>query len=134
MCIRDRYQRRVRDHRTTMALTLDQVFKHIEENIKADKTLVKRINGVFQFNLTDGGKTETWSVHLKEAPGKVTNAKADNPDVTITIKKDDFFAMVDGSLNGQQAFMQGKLRIGGNMAYAMKLGQLFEGGRKKANL
>ena len=32
-----------------------------------------------------------------------------------------------GKLNAQQAFMQGKLKIGGNMSYAMKLGPILDG-------
>ena len=41
--------------------------------------------------------------------------------------EDVFEQLVAGKLNAQQAFMQGKLKIGGNMAAAMKLGPILQG-------
>lgn len=36
----------------------------------------------------------------------------------------DFVELMTGKLNGQSAFMSGKLKIKGNMNLAMKLGEL----------
>jgi putative sterol carrier protein len=99
------------------------VFDNIGKNI--DAALIKSINAVYQFNVNAGGQTNTWTVDLKNAPGSVKSGPSPKPDCTITIKEEDLLAMVNGTLNGQQAFMQGKLKIGGNMSHAMKLGQLF---------
>lgn len=38
-----------------------------------------------------------------------------------------FLSLIAGKLNAQQAFMQGKLKIGGNMSFAMKLGPILDG-------
>ncbi|MFN4272572.1 MAG: SCP2 sterol-binding domain-containing protein [Aliihoeflea sp.] len=45
-------------------------------------------------------------------------------DCTITMSKDDFEALVSGDLNPTAAFMQGKLKVDGDMSVAMKLSQL----------
>ncbi len=46
-------------------------------------------------------------------------------DCTITMAEQDFVdLLLTGKLNGQQAFTQGKLKIAGNMALAMKLNLL----------
>ncbi len=45
-------------------------------------------------------------------------------DCTITMAEQDFVDLLTGKLNGQQAFTQGKLKIAGNMALAMKLNLL----------
>jgi len=103
----------------------DAVFKEIEEGIKADSSLLK-IAGVYQFNVTSGSQVKNYTVDLKNAPGSVTNAAAPKADCTINIKEEDLLAMKDGKLDGQKAFMQGKLKIQGNMGLAMKLGQLFK--------
>jgi putative sterol carrier protein len=52
--------------------------------------------------------------------GSVTNN--DSPaDCTIVISKDDFEQMADGKLDPTMAFMQGKIKINGDMSVAMKL-------------
>jgi putative sterol carrier protein len=45
-------------------------------------------------------------------------------DCTITMSKDDFEALVSGDLNPTAAFMQGKLKVDGDMSVAMQLSQL----------
>ncbi|MFN3944945.1 MAG: SCP2 sterol-binding domain-containing protein [Allosphingosinicella sp.] len=42
-------------------------------------------------------------------------------DTTIKINWDDWQAMADGKLDGMTAFMQGKLKIEGDMSNAMQL-------------
>ena len=45
-------------------------------------------------------------------------------DCTITMSLDDFESLVAGELNPTAAFMQGKMKVEGDMAVAMQLGQL----------
>jgi putative sterol carrier protein len=42
-------------------------------------------------------------------------------DCTIVVSKDDFEAMGDGKLDPTMAFMQGKIKVNGDMSVAMKL-------------
>ena len=42
-------------------------------------------------------------------------------DVTLTADVDTFRAILDGDLNPTSAFMQGKLKVKGDMSLAMKL-------------
>ncbi|HYF22089.1 MAG TPA: SCP2 sterol-binding domain-containing protein [Caulobacteraceae bacterium] len=59
-------------------------------------------------------------------PNQVSND--DKPaDVTIQMSKDDFLAMGDGRLDPMMAFMQGKMRIQGDMMLAQKLGSILKG-------
>ncbi len=48
-----------------------------------------------------------------------------SPNITITMKEGDYLDMVNGKLNGQMAFMTGKLKIAGDMGLALKLQNLF---------
>jgi putative sterol carrier protein len=45
-------------------------------------------------------------------------------DCTITISKDDFEALTSGDLNPTMAYMQGKLKVAGDMTIAMQLSQV----------
>ena len=45
-------------------------------------------------------------------------------DCTITISRDDFEALTAGDLNPTMAYMQGKLKVAGDMTIAMQLSQV----------
>ena len=46
------------------------------------------------------------------------------PKTIIKMKIADYIAMQDGSLNGQQAFMSGKLKVEGDMGFLMQIAAL----------
>jgi putative sterol carrier protein len=61
--------------------------------------------------------------------GSVTND--DTPaDCTIIVKKDDFEKLAKGQLDPTMAFMQGKLKVNGDMSVAMKLQPLLAKARR----
>ena len=60
--------------------------------------------------------------------GEVTNE--DTPaDCTISVAKEDFEKMAAGTLDPTMAFMQGKLKVAGDMSIAMKLGPMLQKAR-----
>ena len=54
------------------------------------------------------------------AAGKATNEDG-SADATIKVNFDDFLKMAQGALDPTMAFMQGKLKIAGDMMIAQKL-------------
>ena len=58
------------------------------------------------------------------AAGKATNDDG-AADATIKVAFDDFLKMAQGALDPTMTFMQGKLKVEGNMGVAMKLQSLF---------
>jgi putative sterol carrier protein len=66
-------------------------------------------------------------VDLKTGPtGSVKEQAAEKADCTITMKEEDFVQMMSGKLDAQKAFMEGKLKMSGNMQLAMKLGDIIK--------
>ncbi len=55
----------------------------------------------------------------------VKRGKHASPNITITMNESDYLDMINGKLNGQMAFMTGKLKIAGDMGLALKLQTLF---------
>jgi len=101
----------------------EQIFSDLGKRIAANPSLLQQIGGIYQFNLTSGGKTTSWTVDIKNAPGSVKQG-AGKADCTLTTSEEDFVGMMSGKLNSQQLFMQGKLKIAGNMGLAMKLNKI----------
>lgn len=59
-------------------------------------------------------------VMLDGAAQAVTEEDGD-ADTTLKVSWEDWQAMADGTLDGMTAFMQGKLRVEGDMSNAMQL-------------
>jgi len=106
-------------------LRASAVFEQLAKTVAASPALLKSIGAVYQFDIKGAdGAVHSWTVDLKNGSGSVKAGKAEKADCTLTVADDDFVGMMTGKLNSQQLFMQGKLKIGGNMGVAMKLGQL----------
>ncbi len=58
------------------------------------------------------------------AAGKATNEDG-AADATVSVAFDDFLKLAQGALDPTMAFMQGKLKVAGDMGVAMKLQSLF---------
>ncbi len=56
----------------------------------------------------------------------VQSGTCEKPNITLTMKENDYLDMINGKLNGQMAFMTGKLKIAGDMGLALKLQSLFK--------
>ena len=87
------------------------------------KGLIPKVNAVLGFEITTkkGAKpTLVYEIDLKNGQGSVTARKPKNPDAVFTMVDGDFEKVCKGTLNPQIAFMQGKMKIKGNMAKASK--------------
>jgi len=100
------------------------LFAKVAQRVAADPTLVRRVNAVYQFNVhgDDGG---TWVVDLKNGAGEVWSGVHESADCIISINQDDFLALASGRINPLNAFMQGRIRVQGDIMMATRLQSLF---------
>jgi len=77
---------------------------------------LKTVAGTLRLELTkdDGGVL----------PMELMFNKGATPKTTLKAKATDYADIQSGKLNGQQAFMSGKLKISGDMGFAMKIGTM----------
>eukprot|EP01027_Heterolobosea_sp_BB2_P009093 GEZU01013445.1.p1 GENE.GEZU01013445.1~~GEZU01013445.1.p1 ORF type:complete len:427 (-),score=97.02 GEZU01013445.1:139-1419(-) len=114
-----------------------EIFAAIEKRVAAEgAALVPKINGVIQFDITaDTTKTvQSWTVDLKSGSGKVyagAAAATGKADCTLSMTDTVFVSLMQGKLNPQSAFMQGKLKLQGNLQLATKLGLLMNNNKSK---
>ena len=103
--------------------SLEQIFEDMMKNFNAEKA--EGVDAVFQFDMTgdDGGKY--W---LKIVNGEVTgdDGEHESPTMVLTADTADYKALMTGDLNPMMAFMQGKIKVKGDMGLALKLQAIFD--------
>jgi putative sterol carrier protein len=89
-----------------------------------NKEAAKGLNAIYQFDLSGegGGK---WHVMINNDQCQVKEGTHASPNITISMTAQDYLDMLSGKLNGQVAFMSGKLRISGDMGLALRMQSLF---------
>jgi putative sterol carrier protein len=82
------------------------------------------INTTIQLDLTgDGGGR--WDVTIANGTCQISQTPGGGADLTISMDATDFVAMQKGDLQPMAAFMQGKIKLQGDMSLAMKFQELF---------
>jgi putative sterol carrier protein len=83
------------------------------------------LDAVIQLKLT-GAQAAEWHVTIKDGKCAIAQGTAPAAKLTVTADSGDFVRIFTGQLDGMQAFMQGKLKLAGDMNLAMKLLSLFK--------
>ena len=79
-------------------------------------------NGIFEMRVKNAeGKEAVWTIDLKSTGSVYKGEPKTKPNVTIIMSDDTFSQLAEGKLDGQKAFMSGKLKTKGNMMFATKL-------------
>ena len=111
--------------KTADALKADDIFGMMFTYLAEGngKAIIPKVASIYAFEITKtkGGKVEAvYEIDLKNGQGTVKKGKPAAADATFTMTDADFEQVCLGKLNPQMAFMQGKMKIKGNMAKATK--------------
>lgn len=104
-------------------MTPQQIMDRIPEAFQASKA--QDLTATFQWEIS-GPTGGQWYVEIKDAQCQVYSGSTAEPNITISVKDEDFVKVITGKMDGTMAFMTGKLKIKGNMGLAMRLSGLFQ--------
>ena len=99
-----------------------EVFAQMPEAFLAEKA--GDLQATFQFNLSGEGGGD-WAVIVDKGTCRVVEGVVAKPDVTVGMAAEDYVKMTTGQLQPVVAFMQGKIKLKGDMTLAMKVQEIF---------
>jgi putative sterol carrier protein len=107
---------------TTGPKTVKETFDAMPSRFRPERA--PGLKAVIQYEITGpGGGT----CHVDIADGRCTlhDGASTAANLTLTMGSQDWLDMLSGKLNGQVAFMSGKLKHKGDMSLLMRLPSLF---------
>lgn len=84
--------------------------------------------GVVQWDLGVEGEKRSWSVAIAPGACTATEGPTESPRIGFDLALTDFIRVVLGLADPTQLFMSGKIRLRGDMMYAMRIQSLFDRG------
>jgi putative sterol carrier protein len=106
-----------------MTITVAELLEKMPAALLPEKAA--GVDAVVQFKFT-GEQAGDWYVTIKDSQCTVNQGIDPSPKLTLSAAGTDAVKVLTGEMDGMQAFMQGKLRLTGDMSLAMKLLSMFK--------
>ncbi len=106
-----------------MPLTIADLMSKMPGAFIAEKAA--GLDATIQFKFT-GAEPGEWYATIKDGKVSVSQGVFPTPKMTLTADSSDYVKIFTGELDGMKAFMEGKLKLAGDLNLAMKLTQMFK--------
>jgi putative sterol carrier protein len=106
-----------------MATTAQEIFDAMPGRFLPEQA--GDLNATILFDLSGEGGGQ-WLLTVANKQASVTREAIPNPTLTFGADASDFAGIIGGQVNAMQAFMQGKVKVKGDMTLAIRLMSLFK--------
>ena len=103
---------------------LKNIFSGMEESFQPDRA--EGINSTLQYDIATPEGTKSWSVKIADGTCTTSEGPGDDPRLTLSIGLVDFVRLIFNQAQGPQLFMSGKLKLQGDMMWAMQMQNYFK--------
>jgi putative sterol carrier protein len=106
----------------------EEVLKNIFQGMQ-DAFLPEKAQGVsstIQYDIDTDGGTKTWAVKFENGTCTTSEGPASDPRLTLKVGLVDFVRLILGQADGTQLFMSGKMKLQGDMMFAMQMQGFFD--------
>lgn len=83
------------------------------------------LNTILQLNLS-GENGGSWYLKIADGTCEISEGQSESPQMTLVSTADDLYAVLAGEENAITSFMQGKIKVQGDMALALKMQTMFD--------
>ena len=106
-----------------MPLTVAELMSKMPKAFLPEKA--PGLDAVIQFKFT-GAEAGDWFAAIKNDKCTVEQGAHPSPKMTLSADSADYVKIFTGEMDGMQAFMQGKIKLAGDLNLAMKLMSMFK--------
>ncbi len=103
---------------------LKGIFDGMQQAFLPDKAAGTEATLQYDINTDDGQKQ--WRVEIAKGACTTSEGPATDPRLTLELGLIDFIRLIFGQTQGQQLFMSGKLKLKGDMMFAMQMQTFFD--------
>ncbi len=99
-----------------------QAIESLPQSINSEK--LAGMSAIIRFQVS-GAEDADWTVSVDDGDVSVTQGAPQSADLTFVVSSEDLLAMFNGELNPVATFMQGRIKVEGDLMQAMRLQALF---------
>ena len=103
---------------------LKGIFDGMQQAFNAEKA--GGTEATLQYDIDTGDGQKQWTVEIANGACTTSEAPATDPRLTLELGLVDFIRLIFGQAQGQQLFMSGKLKLKGDMMFAMQMQTFFD--------
>lgn len=104
--------------------TLSDIFAGMQTAFSPEKAA--GVSAVIVWDVEVDGGQKPWTIDITDGTCKITEGAAEGARVTLKVGLVDFIRLILGQADGTQLFMSGKLKLTGDMMFAMQMQNFFE--------